>query len=494
MAIKKVELNRRTFIRGLGGAIISLPMLDFFLDGNSFANTQPIPGFVLWNYPVGMVRSLLNPYYSLFSSQGQSNFNNQFVLTNNNLAEVHQALAPFKHLMTLPLVQQIVGDSSSNHDFSSTLFGTCTNPKKGTSNLECGGPSIDTLIGKYTDPLHLKTLNIGFTAKLKNGGQDSGNNGLLQYSLSWKNKTTPNFNLSTPQQVFDAIFSSNTNPAQTGSILNGTKNSITKIKSMVGTQDKQKLDQYFSAISDMENSLASQASNQTLVCGQPNLNLYPFTKQEIENSVNYDLWMQQMMDLMVLALQCQATRAISFMSFPDFPDQSLKTLFNGKKITHGSFAGQDLVNKGWHDASHATTSSIEKASVEAVQFIYVNYLKTFCQKLQAVSVADKTLLDNIVTVFGTTLSDSADHDNGNKGLINTGHFSTPLIQIGGGAGRLNHLGKVIYHGAFWNSQNRGKLADYYRALLKKLFGLSSVQAQELLGGTNPNYLIDEDDI
>jgi hypothetical protein len=137
--------------------------------------------------------------------------------------------------------------------------------------------------------------------------------------------------------------------------------------------------------------------------------------------------------LMVLALQCDATRVLSFM------------LGNGGSSCFQSFPWLNI-NSDHHGLAHAQNgtalSAIEKWEVEQLAY--------FCGKLDAIDEGGSTMLDNSVVFLSSEIANGNAHDQANK----------PILVLGSAGGKI----KTGRHAKY----NNDPQADLFVALLNAL--------------------------
>jgi hypothetical protein len=120
-----------------------------------------------------------------------------------------------------------------------------------------------------------------------------------------------------------------------------------------------------------------------------------------------------MLDVIVLALQCDATRIVTY---------SMDYGFGNK-----SFDFLGLGNYAHHNLSHGGTAPERVAAHMGIVAWYMNELAYFLQKMDAVDDGGPTLLDNSVVYHGSDVGDAWSHS----------HNDLCITVAGGGAGALN---------------------------------------------------------
>jgi hypothetical protein len=125
----------------------------------------------------------------------------------------------------------------------------------------------------------------------------------------------------------------------------------------------------------------------------------------------YEEHLKIMFDLMVLAYQTETTRVASFMM--------------AREVSNRTYP-QVNVNEGHHATSHHQNNDEKMAKNTRIQTWHVGQFKYFLDKLASVQEGDGTLLDNVILLYGSNMSNSNLHD----------HYPLPAVLVGGGAGNL----------------------------------------------------------
>ena len=118
-----------------------------------------------------------------------------------------------------------------------------------------------------------------------------------------------------------------------------------------------------------------------------------------------------MYDLMVVAYQANITRVITFMV--------------SREVSNRTYP-QVNVTDGHHAISHHQNRAEKMEKNVRIQTFNVNMFAAFVEKLKNTPDGDGSLLDNIVLLYGSNMSNSNAHD----------HFPLPNLVLGGAAGRL----------------------------------------------------------
>ncbi len=429
------SVPRRTFLSG-AAAMIGLPMLDIMGPSlrRAYAAGAPAPRrFVTFGFPCGINHTSWDPTgtgatYTLSPTLSplmplKSNFS---VLTgiNNNPAQGARGhtcgISAFLTCKKVPMTDPAVTESISADQVAANTLGQFTKI-----------PSIEL----STHALHeVPNAETGFSPAYKN-------------VVSWTNTTTSLPFETVPQAAFDRLFAGATVTPTTGagmgtissdaakratyrqSILDSVQADLTAIEAKASAADFAKMDQYLSGLRELEKQIQTNPATVSTVSEgcTPGVRPAAGTPKDIRDHVT------QMLDLMVLAMQCDATRVLTF-----FYENTVTS------IVH-SFLN---VNVDYHGGvSHHGTDATKLANYSTVNQWIVTQLVYLMTKMQAVQEPDGTLLDNSVIFFSSELSDGDAHS----------HTNLPVVIAGGAGGKLKPGKLVQYQGE--------KMANLFIALL-----------------------------
>ncbi|MGN6544132.1 MAG: DUF1552 domain-containing protein [Aureliella sp.] len=176
----------------------------------------------------------------------------------------------------------------------------------------------------------------------------------------------------------------------------------------LGAGDKQKLDEYFSSVREVEKRLIN--SQDWTRRPKPAIDAKPPT--DITSAVEVPARVRLMIDLMHLALQTDSTRFITF---------ALNGL-NAVPVIAG-------VTQDWHNLSHHGQDPAKLAELRIIETEQMQLLGELLAKLKSTREQDGTLLDRTIVMFGSNLGNASSHDNKNL----------PIIVAGGGFRHGQHL-------------------------------------------------------
>jgi hypothetical protein len=410
MIIMKMSLPRRTFLRGVG-ATLALPLLDAMVPALSAAAkspARPIGRLGVIYVPNGMAMEYWTP-----GTEGPA-----FEMT-----PVLQPLAPFRD--RLLIVTGLNGPAGGGtHTGASTRFLTGVRAETdGTADV-----SMDQLVarelGRHTQ---LASLELALDGRDNSGTCEGKYICAFTNTISWRSRSTPLPMENNPRAVFERLFgdSGSTDPAdrldrlrRDRSILDSLTETVADLQRRVGAGDGRKIQEYLDAVRDLERRIqkAEEQSSIELVSVDRPAGV-PATFEEHA---------KLMLDLQVLAYQCDLTRVITFMVGREFSGRTYPEI--GVPEAH-------------HPLSHHQGDSSKIALLAKVNTYHTTLLAYYLEKLAATPDGDGSLLDHLTLMYGAGMSDSNAHD----------YHNLPVALIGGSRGQLRGGRHVKYPDGTWSN-------------------------------------------
>jgi hypothetical protein len=440
------RVDRRALLRGTlaGGAVsLGLPLLDCFLNGNATALAQgaPLPlRFGAWMWGCGM-----NPERWTPSAQG-SGYDlpielqalDRELTTGTKLRDHVSILSGF----------DVKLDGRPNFPHTAGLMGTLT----GSLPLEdytVPAPTLDTIIaaeiGQFT---RFRSLEMSCT-------------GNPNQSYSYESQSVFNAPELSPMALYTRVFGPEFADPNAGpftpeprimlrqSVLSAVKDDRDRLLQRVGTHDKQRLDQYFTAVRQLEQQL------DILLAGPPDLESCARAPAPGPESLGTEIGQSMstnrlMADLLSFALACDQTRVFTMM----FSDRISGLRQPGSSSQHHQLT---------HDEALDPAVGYQP---EATEFVYASMeaWADFLERLAAVPEGDGTLLDNCL-VFG--------HSDVSLAKV---HGITGIPMMGGGRGALKP--GVHVRGAASPSTRVGLTIQQVMGLNAESWGTRSMQTTQ----------------
>ncbi|RYG25157.1 DUF1552 domain-containing protein [bacterium] len=177
-----------------------------------------------------------------------------------------------------------------------------------------------------------------------------------------------------------------------------------RLKASLGGRDVRKLDEYFTAVREIEQRLVKFENGEAakIAAGVARPGGVPS---------DYGEHIRLMGDMMILAFQADLTRVCTFMFANDGSNRSYVP------------AG---VSEGHHDISHHGNDPAKLAKKAAIDRFHVEQLAYILKKMKSIKEGNGTMLDNTMLLYGAGISDGNRHN----------HDDLPLVLAGGAGGRL----------------------------------------------------------
>lgn len=414
---KPITLSRRTLLRGLG-TTLALPWLDAMGPLTSWAggntpSAQAAPNRMAFLYvPNGINMADWKP-----GSPGP---------LPEALPSILEPLAvhrgDFSILTGLTADKaRANGDGGGDHARALSAFLTGVQPRKTDGTDIRAGISVDQVAAaRLGEKTRLASLEIGTEAGSMAGNCDSGYSCVYSSTMAWHSATQPLPKEVNPKLVFERLFGAGSREererrdARRKSVLDFVKDDFADLNGRIGKGDQRKLDEYFSAVRDLEQRIERAAH-------LPDPSVPEGVTQPAGIPGSYEEHIRLMADLMVLAFQTDSTRVCTFV---------LANEGSGKPYP---FIG---VSEGHHDLSHHGGNAEKKAKIAKINRFHATQLAYLLDRMKSVKEGDGTLLDHSMLVYGSGNSDGNQHN----------HDDLPILLAGRGCGTLNPGRHTVFPG------------------------------------------------
>ncbi len=224
------------------------------------------------------------------------------------------------------------------------------------------------------------------------------------------------------------------------SILDDVHDEAKSLRSNLGADDRDRLDEYITSVRELEKRMA--LNEEWSKKPKPKVHVAP--PKDIPNVADLLGRTRLLFDLTHLALQTDSTRLVTIMlggstSVPPIPGVSL----------------------GHHDLSHHGKDPHKLEQLKIVEVETIKTLRDFLAKLKQSKEAGDTLLDRTMVYLGSNLGDGSSHSVKNL----------PVLLAGGGFKHGQHL--------HFNPQNPPPLCNLYVSMLQRL----GIEADKFSTGT-----------
>lgn len=400
--MRQHRLARRRLLQGLGASLITLPAFETFAP--KIARAQDAANrLVMLFFPNGTHGS--DQGTDLYPTGSGSTYT---LSPRWSALERHRAdISILKNIKNAPAD----AGEDPNHPKACSCWLTCTPITKSYTEIHAGISMDQVVAGAVGGQSDFPSL------VLANGGPVSAPNEgyapIYYQNISWLSETTPASRIEDPVLLFDRLFGSpvsGENDARRSmkqSVLDFAVAETTRLSAGLGSTDRARLDQYLTGIRDVERVLSTGGFMTGATCTLPERPAAP---------VDFKAQLSVMSQLVVLALQCDRTRVVTFM------------LDVARSNRNAEFAG---VTGAHHDISHHAGNPDMIEKLLTINGFYADRFAEFLDAMKAADVVGGKLLDQSMVLWGAGLGDADGH--------RKDHL--PLVVAGGGGGKL-HPGSV----------------------------------------------------
>lgn len=371
------RLSRRHVLRGMlsGGAVtVALPLLNCFLssNGSALASGAPMPvRFGTWAWGLGCTRSIFVP---------------KKVGPDFDLPEELASLAPVRKYVNLITNTNAFRDNYQNfcHYTGWVVARTGMAPK---DRNFFPGETIDvTVANQIGRSTRFKSLSATATSDIRD-------------TYSYENSNTPNAPEWSPMQMYTRLFGPDFSDPNAStftpdprvmvrkSVLSGVMDQTNSLMRKVGTEDRARLDQYFTGLRHLEQQFQQRLEKPEPIeaCVRPKeIAIDPaMGKEEAATALRH----RMMTDLMVMAVACDQTRVFN-MAYSQAASSTIKP---GYEKPHHTTTHEEPIDPklGYQPIA----SWFIRRSMESWAY--------FVEAFTKVKEGDGTLLDNVL-IYATT--------------------------------------------------------------------------------------------
>jgi hypothetical protein len=406
MIITRRYLPRRSFLRGMGAAL-ALPLLDGMVPAlTALGKTaaKPVRRLGVVYLPNGM-----NIWKWTPGTEGAA-----FELT-----PILEPLAPYRdRLLVLSGMSNkeadgVSGEGGGDHSRGQAAFLTGVHAKKTQGPDFQAGVSMDQIaareLGRATQ---LASLEVALESNDLVGGCEIGLACAYTGTISWRSPSAPVPMEMDPRAVFERLFGAtdSTDPRERlerlkteRSILDSVSDDLAWLQKRLGPGDRTKLADYLEAVRDVERRIQKSEEQSD--------RQFPVVQQPTGIPASFEEHITLMFDLMALAYQTDLTRVSTFMVGRE---QSTRTY------------PEIGVPEPHHPVSHHQQRPEYLDKLARINIFHMKMFASFLEKLRSTPDGDGTLLDNVMILYGSGLSNPDEHN----------HHDLPILLAGGGAGQI----------------------------------------------------------
>jgi len=453
-------ISRRTLLRGAGAAL-ALPWLEAMLPRSARAAEAMLkPPVRMAFYIVGGGAYI--PYWALDPSARAEELTKQKIERyqapaeeqNEPLGILSPTLAPLDaHKQELLVLEglSLIDTHQFEDGHSAEIAALLTCAPLMRDQVHCG-ISIDQLIAqRLSGKTYLDSLVLGLSGNRPGGAKGIGR--VYAQNYSWRSATSPTAEERNPKAAFDRLFRGMNGTAEGSqtrrtaltdsdrkSVLDLVRDEANRLKADLGAADRSKLDEYLTAVRDVEKRIEF-AANRPPAPDAPSLLGDPSFPVDIqipegsgvpESYVDYD---KLMVDLVALAFATDRTRVAV--------------------LTHGGYRSypEVEVKRGHHDLQHHDGDLGKCDDLRKVDRFNMERYGYMLERFKSIREGNGTLLDNSMAVFASGMS------NGNRHA----RENLPILLAGRAGGTLKPGRHINY-----NWKRHTPLANLYVEMLRRM--------------------------
>ena len=444
MFVTKKAISRRTVLRGMG-ATVALPLLDAMVPAfATAAATRAVVRFGCVYHPNGVI-------YDKWQPTGEGR--------NYELSPTLKGLEPFKDqiIVVTGLASdqaEALGDGGGDHSRACGSYLTGVHVRKSDTAV-LNSVSMDQILAQaWENETQLSSLQMTADENSLLGDCDLGYSCAYSSTISWLTPTLPLMAENNPRVLFERMFGSSGSTdarvraarlSEDKSLLDSVNDRVKQLQRQLGAADNRKVTDYLASLRDVERRIqkAEEQSSKAL----PDMAQPAGIPEKFEDHVHL------LYDLQLLAFQSDLTRVTTFMY--------------GREQTGRPYP-QIGVPEPHHPLTHHQNNPDKMEKCTRIQRYHIKLFTDYLEKLRNTPDGDGTLLDHVILLFGSGISNSDRHT----------HGPLPTFLAGGGAGALKTGRHVVFpeHTPLTNLQLT--LLNKLRVPTEKL-GDSSGQFKEL---------------
>ncbi len=302
------------------------------------------------------------------------------------------------------------GDGGGDHARALSAFLTGCQARKTDGTDIRAGVSVDQVAAsRIGDLTRLPSLEIGCEQGSMAGNCDSGYSCVYSSTMSWRSATQPLPKEVNPKLVFERLFGGGKDAdrakrdAKRKSLLDFVREDSRDLAGKLGANDVRKLDEYFSAVRDIE--LRMERAEKL-----PPIKVPDVAAPSGIPSV-YEEHIRLMCDLLVLAFQADVTRVATFVLANEGSNKPYPFI---------------EVSEGHHDLSHHGNDKEKLSKIAKINTFHTSQFAYLLERLKSIREGEGTLLDHAMIAYGSGNSDGNAHN----------HDDLPILLAGGGCGSL----------------------------------------------------------
>lgn len=289
--------------------------------------------------------------------------------------------------------------------------------KTAGKDISVGGISIDQLCAQHVGRLTpLPSLELGVDPVISGIDSVVGYTRLYGCYISWRSPSMPVAREINPRLAYERLFgviranrasqSDQRAADDRRALLDLVLDDAKRLRGRLGRDDQYKLDEYLDSVRDVERRLeffSKPDPREWRPSIEPGQDIAAPSGAPGDHQEHVRL----MLDLIALAFWTDSTRISTFMFANDVSPKDFSQLITG-------------VSGGHHELSHHQKQKEKYEPYSKINRWHSEQLAYLMDKLRSIKEGDRTLLDNSMILFGSSMSDGNRHDPNNLPIILAG--------------------------------------------------------------------------
>lgn len=414
-------LNRRTFLKGMGGVSLALPLFH-----SLGCQSSPSPAVEQLGRSVLAQNGFPKRFIVVYVPNG--NIDRELPASMDFAGSILEPLMPFKDKMLLLTGLDLSVHNQPPGEPHQQGMAFLTGRSLNTGNQVGGdgslagwasGISVDqeiaAVIGKDTSH---KSLHFGVQSTAYGGTE-------VRTVISYAGSDLPIANETSPYSMFNLVFSTlgqdlgqiEAQRARRKSVLDAVGKRYEALTPKLGADDRLKLEQHLTAIRDVEKRLDNQGATIGGYCQIPGTG----DPIDLNDPMNFPAIGKLQTDLLVMALACDLTRVATL-------QWSAST--NNKPypyLTYDDGSGPKPILDDEHVMGHQPDTDVHSWNkLRVIRRFYMEQFAYLLGRLSEIKEGEGTMLDNTVVLLASEITRGNTHS----------HMDAPFLLAGSGGGAI----------------------------------------------------------
>jgi hypothetical protein len=428
-----MKITRRTFLRGMGGVSLSLPLLSSLACSpgrRESAIRRGLSGFplrfVVWYMPNGNIVNELPAAWDFTGSilEPLIPFQSKLLLLTGLDMSVHNQPPGEPHQQGMAFLTGRGLNAGNMVGGDGTLAGWGS------------GISVDQVIANAISGTTPKpSLHFGVQSTNYGGTE-------VRTVISYRGSDQPISNETSPWSMFDTAFSElGTDPVllekkrlRRHTILDMVGRQYESLTPRLSVEDRLKLQQHLDAVRDVESRLDNPGGELGGSCQLPVLG----APINLTDPANYGTLGRLHMDLLVMALACDVTRVATIQWSASTNNRPYPFL----TYDEGNGAGPQPLTGDEHVTGHEPdTNVVAWNKLRVIRRWYMEQFAYFLAALDRIPEGEGTMLDNTVVLLGSEIARGNSHS----------HMDAPFMLAGSAGAQLATGRRIDFEGEVFHN-------------------------------------------